>query len=231
MNGRLSFLFAAVLAASLALTSCARKDGAAEAETARPAFKGVAVFVPGVASGSPIYEMLVAGARQAVEAVPGTAFRVVEAGFNQAEWLVKLTALAASGEFDLIVTSNPAMPELCAQVAKSYPGVRFFVADSFLAGNPAIHTVLYNQLQQGYIAGYLAGLITTSDLPEANPALKAGMVIAQTYPTLDKLIRPGFEAGLAAVDPRITLEVRVVGNWYDANRAAELASSLIEAGV
>jgi len=155
----------------------------------------------------------------------------VEAGFNQAEWLDKLSALAASGEFDLIVTSNPALPELCAKVAESYPSIRFFVADAYLAGNPAVHTVLYNQLEQGYIAGYLAGLITTSSLPGANPAKKAGMVIAQTYPTLDKLIRPGFEAGLKAVDPAITLEVRTVGNWYDANRSAELTASLIEGGV
>jgi basic membrane lipoprotein Med (substrate-binding protein (PBP1-ABC) superfamily) len=57
------------------------------------------------------------------------------------------------------------------------------------------------------------------------------MVIAQTYPTLDKLIRPGFEAGLKAVDSAISLDVRVVGNWYDANRGVELASSLIDSGV
>lgn len=220
-------------AAVLALfASCAKGPDDSSSRPAAPAaFKGVAVFVPGVVSGSPIYEMLAAGARRAAESVPGTTFRVVEAGFNQAEWLDKLAALAASGEFDLIVTSNPALPELCAKVAESYPAMRFFVADAYLPGNPAIHTVLYNQLEQGYIVGYLAGLITTSGLPGANRAKKAGMVIAQTYPTLDKLIRPGFEAGLKAVDPGISLEVRVVGNWYDANRSAELTSSLIDGGV
>ena len=222
----------AVAAAFALISSCARGGESPELKSAgKPAFKGVAVFVPGVVSGSPIYEMLTAGARMAAESAPGTVFRVVEAGFNQAEWLDKLSALAASGDFDLIVSSNPALPELCAKVAESYPSIRFFVADAYLAGNPAVHTVLYNQLEQGYIIGYLAGLITTSSLPGANPAKKAGMVIAQTYPTLDKLIRPGFEAGLKAVDPDITLEVRTVGNWYDANRSAELAASLIKGGV
>lgn len=222
----------AAAAAILAFTaSCAKGSEEPAAPPAPAAFKGVAVFVPGVVSGSPIYEMLAAGTRQAVETVPGTTFRIVEAGFNQAEWLDKLAALAASGEFDLIVTSNPALPELCAKVAESYPSIRFFVADAYLSGHPAVHTVLYNQLEQGYIVGYLAGLITTSSLPGANRAKKAGMVVAQTYPTLDKLIRPGFEAGLKAVDPGIALDVRVVGNWYDANRSAELASSLIDGGV
>ncbi len=225
-------IWVAAAAIMVMTVSCSKGGEAPAPRSAAPAgFKGVAVFVPGVVSGSPIYEMLVEGARRAAESVPGLAFRVVEAGFNQAEWLDKLAALAASGEFDLIVTSNPALPELCAKVAESYPSMRFFVADSYLKGNPAIHTVLYNQLEQGYIVGYLAGLVTTSSLPGANRAKKAGMIIAQTYPTLDKLIRPGFEAGLKAVDPEIGLEVRVVGNWYDANRSAELAASLIDGGV
>jgi len=228
-----------MLAASIAVfailfASCGESKTSSTPEAAssgKPAFSGVAVFVPGIMSGSPIYEMLAEGAKQAVESFPGIKFRVVEAGNNQAEWLDKLTALAASGEFDLIATSNPALSELCAKVAESYPKIKFLVADSYLDGNPAIHTVLYNQLEQGYIIGYLAGLVTTSSLPGANPAKKAGMVIAQTYPTLDKLIRPGFEAGLKAVDPAISLDVRVVGNWYDANRGAELAASLIDSGV
>lgn len=223
---------AAALAALLSAACGGGKPPASESvSSGQPVFRNVAVFIPGVMSGSPIYEMLAAGARQAAEAVPGTGFRVVEAGFNQAEWLDKLMGLAASGEFDLIVTSNPALPELCAKVAESYPKMRFFAADAYLAGNSAIHTVLYNQWEQGYIVGYLAGLVTTSALPGANAAKKVGMVIAQTYPTLDKLIRPGFEAGLKAVDSDISLEVRVVGNWYDANRAAELSNALLDAGV
>lgn len=224
-------LSAAVLALAILVSSCGGSKPSKGAAEGKSAFRSVAVYVPGVVSGSPIYEMLVAGAKQAAEGFPGAAIRVVEAGNNQAEWLDKLTALAASGEFDLIVTSNPSLPELCAKVAESYPKMRFLVADAYLAGNPAVHTVLYNQLEQGYVVGYLAGLITTSKLAGANPAKKAGMVIAQTYPTMDRLIRPGFEAGLKAVDPSITLDVRVVGNWYDANRGAELASSLIDSGV
>ena len=59
----------------------------------------VCVFVPGVVSGSPIYEQLVSGAKRAVAEVPGASLKVVEGGFNQADWLGKLSALAATGEF------------------------------------------------------------------------------------------------------------------------------------
>jgi simple sugar transport system substrate-binding protein len=33
------------------------------------------------------------------------------------------------------------------------------------------------------------------------------------------------------VDPSITLDRRVLGNWYDANKASDLAKSMIESGV
>lgn len=214
----------AVLLVVLLIPACAPADAPYDSLE-------VGVFVPGVASGSPIYEMLVEGVRRAVEATPGASMTVVEAGFNQAEWLDKLSTLAGSGKFGLIVTSNPALPELCAVVAERYPRARFFVADAWLEGNEAIHTVLYNQLEQGYLAGFLAGLVTTGGAPGSNPEKKVGLVVAQTYPTLDKLIEPGFRAGLAAVDPAIELETRVVGNWFDAAKAGELAKGLFDSGV
>jgi simple sugar transport system substrate-binding protein len=48
---------------------------------------------------------------------------------------------------------------------------------------------------------------------------------------MNRVIRVGFALGLAAVDPGITLDFRVVGNWYDASKAAELASSMFDQGV
>jgi riboflavin transport system substrate-binding protein len=198
----------------------------------------VCVFVPGVVSGSPIYEQLVAGAKRAVAEVKGATLKVVEGGYNQADWLGQLSSLAEMGEFSLIASSNPAIPDLCAQAAASFPSARFFVADSWLPGNASIHTVLYNQLEQGYMVGYMAGLASSGKLPGAGKRSNAGdrathmagLIIAQHYPSLDKLIAPGFEKGLKAADPAAVLETRVLGNWYDATKASELASGLFDAG-
>jgi riboflavin transport system substrate-binding protein len=190
----------------------------------------VCVFVPNVVSGSPTYEQLVAGARRAVAEIPGATIKVVEAGFNQAEWLGKLSALAATGEFSLIVSSNPAIPDLCAQVSASFPQARFFVADGWLAGNKAVHTVLYNQLEQGYMVGFLAGLASSGRLGGESASHKAGLIVAQRYPSFDKLIEPGFAKGLKAADPAASLETRVLGNWYDATKASELANGLFDVG-
>jgi len=189
----------------------------------------VAVFVPGIVSGSPIYEMLVDGAQKAVSEVKDARLKIIEAGFDQSTWQETLRDIAASNEFGIIISSNPSLPELCDKISKDYSAVKFIIADSYLKGKPSIHTVLYNQKEQGYIVGYLAGLKTKNLMPEDKPV--AGMVVAQHYPTLDRLIIPGFEAGLKAVDPEFTLLIREIGNWFDTAKAAELASALFSEGV
>lgn len=222
----------AVLAVSvMAGTSCQNK-------VAGPDPLSVAVFVPGVVSGSPTYEMLVEGAREAVAGKEGATLTVIEAGYDQSAWLDRLRDTVASGRFGTVVSSNPSLPELCATLSADYPSVRFLIADAYFQGHPAIHTVLYNQKEQGYIVGYLAGVLikerlegrTGGTADGGTSGLKAGMVIAQRYPTLDRLILPGFEAGLKAVDQSFILETREIGNWYDSAKAAELARSLFAGG-
>jgi len=190
----------------------------------------LAVYVPGVMAGSPLYEQMVAGTERAAKEA-NASVKVIEAGFNQGEWAEKMTALAATGEYDVIVTSNPAMPFITSEVAKAFPKQKFLHLDAYFPDNPQIYSLLFNQVEQAYLAGYLGGLVTTSKMKGANADLKAGMIVAQEYPALTKMMKPGYEQGLQAVNPKITLDYRVIGNWYDANKAADLANSMIDAGV
>lgn len=191
----------------------------------------IGVFIPGQREGSPIYDSLAAGAERFASENPGSSVRVFEAGFNQAEWQEKLTSFVGSNRFDVILTSNPSLPDLIEAIAPFFPSQKFICLDGYKTGVSALHTVLYNQTEQGYIAGYLAGLISSSALPGANPQKKAGMIIGQHYPVMDTLIAPGFEQGLKAVDPSFGLDIRVLGNWYDATKASDLAKSMIASGV
>ena len=203
-------------------------------ETETPAAEAkpfnIAVFVPGVVAGSPIYEQMVEGTEKAAAEYPNVSVKVLEAGFNQAEWEEKMTSLAATGEYDVIVTSNPAMPFVSIPVAEKFPDQKWLSLDGYLAGQPQFATLLYNQMEMTYMDGYLGALVSTSSMSGANAELRAGMVVAQEYPALTKLMKPGFEMGLKAVNPGFTLDYRVIGNWYDANKAADLANSMIDAG-
>jgi simple sugar transport system substrate-binding protein len=205
------------------------RDGGGAAGT--PSSLSVLVYITGVTAGSPSYEMLAAGAEEFAKEHSGVRVKVYEAGFNQAEWEEQLTSLVASGEYDLVLGSNPSLPEICANVGKKFPNQKFIITDAEYSGNPQISTYLYNQYEQSLFLGYLAGLITTGEMEHSNRAKRIGFIAAQEYPLLNRHIVPGFLDGARRADPDIAIDFRVIGNWYDANKAADLASSMIGSGV
>ncbi len=191
----------------------------------------IGIFVPGVVAGSPLYEQMVAGAERVAAEHGNVSIKVLEAGFNQGEWEDKMMSLAATGEYEIILSTNGAMPYVSMAAAEAFPEQKFLIVDAILPGHPQMFTLLYNQVEQAAQVGFLAGLITKSDMPGANADLKIGIIVGQHYPALDEMVAPGYEMGAKAVDPGIEVDFRVLGNWYDANKAAELTNSMIDAGV
>ncbi|NLA92991.1 MAG: BMP family ABC transporter substrate-binding protein [Spirochaetales bacterium] len=205
--------------------------GGGRSEVVKEDSLSVLVYITGVVAGSPPYTAMAEGALEFAEQHENVRVKVYEAGFNQAEWEEQLTALVATGEYDLILGSNPSLPEICENIAQKFPKARFIITDAFLEGHPQISTYLYNQFEQSLYLGYLAGLVTTSQMPLANKELKVGFIAAQEYPLLNKHMVPGFLQGAQMVNPGITLDFRIVGNWFDANKVADLATSMINAKV
>ena len=210
-------LFAALAAVAL-LASCAPQTLTGPAS--------VAVFIPGTLQGSPTYELLDAGVRKAVAEVPGSTVKTIEGGFNQAQWGEQIATLAASGEYRYIVTSNPAMPEIAAKAAQAYPAQKFIILESW-SKNPSYATLAYNHREAAYLHGVLGGLIAAD---KKAPAV-LGLIVGQEYPDMNNAILPGFTEGLQSVSADGKIEFRVVGNWYDAAKGAELAKALFAQGV
>lgn len=190
----------------------------------------IAVFVPGIIADSPIYEMLVAGAREAVDEYnagksksESVSLTVSEAGTNQAQWAAKLTALVSEKKHALIVSSNPSLPELALPLTEDFPDQKFILLDAYQKGNPNIATVRYNQHEQAYITGYMASL--------ASATKKIGLIAAQEYPVMNDVILPGFQEGAKAADEHAAVDFRIIGNWYDATKASELANAMYDSGV
>lgn len=231
----LMVLLFAFTAAGLLLSGCRGKTSSeipAEGEngSGKTAFN-VAVFVPGVTEGSPLYEQMVKGVEKAAEKKENITVKVLEAGFNQGEWEEKLTALAAEKKYDLIVSENGAMPYIALPVAKAFPDQKFLFVDSIIRPNKQMYTLLYNQMEEAYLVGYLGGLITKSSMKGVNRDLKIGIIAGQEFPAMTQMIVPGYRMGASAVDRGIEVDFRVLGNWYDANKAGELAKSMIDSGV
>ncbi|MDR0707317.1 MAG: BMP family ABC transporter substrate-binding protein [Treponema sp.] len=199
--------------------------GAAGAVAADAGDVVIGVFIPGVMAGSATYEMLAQGVERAGKE-KNVEVKVVEAGYNQAEWETILTSMAASGAYSLIVSSNPSLPAIAESVSAKFPKQKFLLLDGRLADNAvgvaAIYTVRYNQTEQAYMAGYIAAL-ESRELG----GTKVGLVAGQEYPAMNEIILPGYVHGAQAVDPSFTADFRVVGNWFDAGKAASLAQDMI----
>lgn len=230
----MKYLFRSSVIVALVLSLCllsACEGTSQEAPVNSNKSFSVAVYVPGVVEGSPTYEMMVDGVTQAMDelrAAGGTGeLKILEGGFNQGEWLNGLIALAATGTYDLIVSSNPSMPAYAEETAKSFPNQKFLCLDGSLSDNKQIKSIAFDQYQQAWLNGYFAGLITSSTMAGANPELKIGLLAGQEYPLMNEEIRTGFLDGAKAVNPGIELDFRVLGNWYDAAKAETMAKDMI----
>lgn len=192
----------------------------------------VAVFVPGIVKGNPTYELLVDGVQDAKTHLQKKGkkitVKVVEGGVNQGEWQNGLTALALSKKYDLIISSNPSLPALAEKVLQAAPQQKFLLLDGYLARNTQIKTVGFNQYEQGYLNGYFAALISSSAMKHANKEYKIGLLAGQEYPVMNEKIKKGYLDGAQAVNKQFELDFRVLGNWFDAAKASELAASMIK---
>lgn len=195
---------------------------------AKPKARQIALFIPGICDNSPTYAMLKAGVEEGVKEYNSTASEkvelfVMEAGTNQAEWGNQLTALAAAGKYEVIISSNPSIPDLALPILKKFKKQKFVILDATCAGNSNIRTVSYNQAEQAYLSGYAGSLMSKSH--------KLALIAAQEYPVMNNVILPSFEKGAKDAVASSSVEFRVVGNWYDATKGAELTDAVSKKGV
>ncbi|MDR2151051.1 MAG: BMP family ABC transporter substrate-binding protein [Spirochaetaceae bacterium] len=195
-------------------------------ERGAPLGREIAVFIPGLMAGSAIYEMLAQGVKRAAQEAGAVNVTVIEGGYNQADWEASLTSLAAMHKYDLIVSSNPSLPALVQAVSARFPQQKFLLLDGEYAGNPSVYTLRYNQREQAYLAGYCAALNA-----QERGTRRIGLVAGQEYPAMNDIILPAYTDGARAVDPDFTVDFRVLGNWFDAGKAADLSTALIRSGV
>ena len=192
--------------------------------------KSIAVFVPGIMADSPVYAMLADGVSKAVESFNESksdsekvTLFIFEAGTNQAEWSSKIIALASEQKYDVIISANSSLPDLVKPITQQFPNQKFILLDAECEGNKNIYTVRYNQYQQSYLTGYIAGLMSKSH--------KLALIAAQEYPVMNNVIFPYFKKGALDAYADTSVDFRIVGNWYDATKGAMIADSVIQNGV
>ncbi|NCD04874.1 MAG: BMP family ABC transporter substrate-binding protein [Spirochaetia bacterium] len=222
---KLSLLFLFIFLTIFPLSASGNK----EEVTTKKDFS-ILVFISGNLAGSPPYQKLNDGAIEFSKKHENIKIKTYEAGFNQAEWESQLTSLVATNLYDIVLTTNPSLSEICDKISKKFPNQKFLITDAYFEGNPNIATFEFNQYQQSYILGRLAAMISRSNLKGIRNTNKLGFVLSQEYPLITEQILPGYLDGAHSIDPAFTLDKRIIGNWYDADKASELTSSIINNG-
>ncbi len=217
------FSFAAAL---FVFSGCSKSDTNGSAKV-----PSICVFIPGIMADSPTYAHVAEGVQSAVDEYNANIaddsqkalLYIMEAGTNQAEWSSKITALCATGLYDVIISSNPSLPEITEPIAAQFTNQKFIILDAAHEGNGQMYTVSYNQRDQAYISGYMAGLYSKTH--------KVGLIAAQEYPIMNNILYPFYAMGAKEAFGGTSCDFRIVGNWYDASKGAEIADAMYADGI
>ncbi len=130
-----------------------------------------------------------------------------------------LKQLALNG-YNVIYTTSFSYMDQTAEVAKLFPNVIFENCSGYLTGpNMAVY---FGRIEEAeYLTGLIAGSMTKTD--------KIGYVAAFPTPEVIRGIN-AFTLGVQSVNPKATVQVVWVNDWYNPPNEKEAALSLISAG-
>lgn len=152
----------------------------------------------------------------------------VEMGTDKTKFQPSLVD-ASESDADVIITGLWDMKEILEDTAPLYKDKKYIILDTAVEYDTYdlenVYSVEYKQNEAGFLSGVLAGLVTVSDMPFANPDKRIGFVGARdTSPVInDSLV--GFIQGAKFVDPEIKVDVAYVGSFVDSAKAKEVALS------
>ncbi len=141
----------------------------------------------------------------------------------------RVLARTAGERYDLVIAAGTTGKAL-DDAARGHPRVLFAVVDvsrESLPSRPAnVRGLLFEEQEAGYLAGYLAGLVSE----EAAAARQiVGSIGGRRTPEVDRYIA-GFHAGARAAAPKIELLNAYTGGVGDPARCKELALDQISQG-
>jgi basic membrane protein A and related proteins len=130
---------------------------------------------------------------QNAEKTLGVKGEVLQSASN-ADYVPNLQTAAVHHD-NLVIAVGFLMETAVEKVAKAYPSTDFAIIDSGPAKPiPNLKSLLFHEQDGGYIAGYLAGLVTKTNV--------VSTVGGQKIPPVDHYIA-GFQAGAKAANPKV----------------------------
>jgi len=192
----------------------------------------VALFLPGNLGDMGFFDSAARGVKMAAEEL-GIQYTIIEAGPDPAAWGPGLEDVAY-GPYDVVITGAPPMATHVERVAVLLPDKHFILFDTQVnyERHPEltnVYSILYKQNEGAFLAGALAALVTTSDMPKANPEPIIGFIGGQDYPVINDFL-VGYIQGAQYINPEIKVLIAYAGTFSDPAKGKELALAQYRAG-
>lgn len=122
---------------------------------------------------------------------------------------------------DLIIGVGISMQKAIEKAAKDHPNAKFAIIDAPVEADN-VRSIVFNEEQGSFLAGYLAGLMTKTN--------KIGFVGGMQIPLIVKFYC-GFAAGAKAANPNVeVLPEKYTGDWNNVDVGKTMAQSLFGSG-
>jgi basic membrane protein A len=136
---------------------------------------------------------------------------------------------AADADFGLVVDLEYSHGEPMVEVAKDYPDTTFAILNQVQKGDNIV-SVLFQEQEGSYLAGLLAGQVTTdTSIKGINAQPIIGVIGGTKSAGIDKFIA-GFIEGAKAADPKIEVKVAYSNNFGDPAIGLQMAKAMFEQG-
>ncbi len=217
-----------VIIVGAGLTGCKKKE-----KTVSSAKKNVKVvlYINGTLGDKSYFDSAARGIDKAEKEL-GITGKVVEGGYDPAKWEPDLQQLA-EGDWDIIIAGSWQLQEYLEKIAPEHPEKRFFTYDTSVdyskPGLDNVYSMLYSQNEASFLVGALAAMMTTSNLPLANPEKIVGFLGGMDITVINDF-KKGFEEGVAYINPDVKILVAYAGAFTDPAKGKELTLAMFDQG-
>lgn len=147
---------------------------------------------------------------------------------EQSQYQSVQAELAQSGDYDLIVLVSYNHTEALSQNAPEYEDQYWMLINDYV-DEPNVTGYTWANHQMSYLAGVLAGTMTTEDLSHEGRSTTPGSAQVGFVGGVDGSLINAFErsyvAGAEWVNEDVAVNVGYIGNYTDTDTAADIASS------
>ena len=160
-------------------------------------------------------------------------WRLIEMGYDQSVWDPTLADISEQN-YDVIILGTWQMTESLQEIAPWNPDKKFIIFDTevdYSLGNlDNVYSIVYKQNEGSFLAGALAAMVTTSDMPKVNADKTIGFLGGIDIPVINDFL-VGYIEGALYIDPEIKVDISYIGSFDDSAKGKEMALAQYNRGV